>query len=200
MLFSEKSPKHLLISKIEGVDAACIGNSMPDFRKVILFGIGLGSFIMAMVGLSQLPQPQPTLSDSATATATATATANSTSNDVILSRGFLIAMIGSGLFIGDILFYAYFFTDICHSDEDIIKEVNVEIQRVARIVPFASAPVPVAPVPVAPVQYIKPILKAPRAPVPFAPVPFAPVPIYGNNAQMYKKSIAQRYPYLHSTV
>ena len=192
MLFSEKSPKHLLICKIEGVDVACIGNSMPDFRKVILFGIGLGSFIMAMVGLSQLPQPQPTLSDSTTATTSATITANSTSNDVILSRGFLIAMIGSGLFIGNTFLYGYFFTDACRRDEYIIREANAEIQRVARIVPFASAPVSV-PVSLHALQ-IKPILKAPRAPVPFAPVPFAPVPIYGNNAQMYKKSIAQRYP------
>ena len=181
---------------------------MPDFCKAILFVAGLGGLIMVAVGLSQLPSQSPQIV-SDTNQAAAVSAANN--QDVINSRGFLIAMIGSGVFISISALYVYLFSDACRREEDILREVNAEI-RAGQVLPLASpvaSPMAVhvaAPV-AAPLELkeIKPILKVTRSPgAPRAPVPFPPRPtigpIYGHNAQMYRKTIAQRYPYLYSTV
>ena len=172
---------------------------MPDLRKFILFLGGLGSLIMIAVGLSQLPsQSQQIVSDSSQAAAAAAVSA-ANNQDVVNSRGFLLTIIGSGVFISINALYVYFFSDVCRREEDILREVNAEI-RAAQVLPLA---VPVV-LPVA-VPVSKPILKVTRVPgAPRAPVAFPPRPtigtIYGHNAEVYRKSIVQRYPYLHSTV
>lgn len=189
---------------------------MLDLRKTILFLAGLGSLIMVAVGLSQIPS-QPTQIVSDTNQGAAVSAANNQS--VVNSRGFIIAMIGSGSFLTTIVVCVYLFSDICRR-EDIVAEVKPAIRDI-KIVPVAVAPiVPVAVAPLVPiaspveVKDVKPILKvirapgAPRAPVPFPPRPiqgpvcgpvygreYGPVygTIYGHKAEVYRKSIAQRY-------
>jgi hypothetical protein len=200
---------------------------MIDLHKTILFLAGLGSLIMVAVGLSQIPS-QPTEIVSDTNQGAAVSAANN--QYIVNSRGFIIAMIGSGSFLTTIVVCVYLFSDICRR-EDIVAEVkpairDIKIVSVAPLVPVAVAPlVPVA----SPVEVkdVKPILKvirapaAPRAPrAPRAPVVFAHRPvqgpvcgpvygreygpvygtIYGHKAEVYRKSIAQRYPQLKPTV
>jgi Na+-transporting methylmalonyl-CoA/oxaloacetate decarboxylase gamma subunit len=169
---------------------------MIDLCKLILFAGGIGSLIMVAVGLSQLPsQSQQIVSDSSQAAAVSAAN----NQDVVNSRGFILTIIGSGMFISINAFYVYFFSDVCRREEDILREVNAEITA-AQVLPLAVAVAgPVA----APVS--KPILKVTRAPgAPRAPVPFPPRPIigpiYGHNAEVYRKSMAQRYPGPQRTV
>ena len=182
-------------------------NTMLHLRKPILFLAGLGSLIMVAVGLSQIPtQSTQIVSDSNQGQAVSAAN----NQYVVNSRGFIIAMIGSGTFLSTIILYVYVYSDICRR-EHILREVNDEI-RAAQVVPVAT---PVA----APVEVkeVKPILKvirapgAPRAPAPFPPRPtmgpvYGPVygtvygTVYGHNAEIYKKSIAQRYHQLKPRV
>jgi hypothetical protein len=175
---------------------------MRDLRKLLLFLGGLSSVIMIAVGLSQIPSQTPQIVSESNQVQAVSAANN---QDVINSRGFLLAMTGSGGFLIIIAVYVYVYSDICRREEDVLREINTEV-RSAQVVPVTVAvPVPVpAPVPV-PVQEIKPILKVTRAPgAPRAPVPFPPRlsigPIYGHKAEIYKKSIAQRYPQLQPRV
>jgi len=175
---------------------------MLDLRKLILFLSGLGSLIMVGVGLSQLPsQSQQIVSD--TTQAQAVSAANNQS--VINSRGFLIAMIGSGGFVSIISLYIYLFSDVCRREDTAAEVKPTSTPRVINVAPVAVAPLVAAPV-------SKSILKITRAPAvpaaPRAPVPFSPrstvVPVYGtvygNKAEIYRKSMAQRYPHLQPTV
>jgi len=173
---------------------------------------------MVAVGLSQIPS-QPTQIVSDTNQGAAVSAANNQS--VVNSRGFIIAMIGSGSFLTTIVICVYLFSDICRR-EDIVAEVKPVIRDI-KIVPVAVAPL----VPVE-VKDVKPILKVIRAPgaprAPRAPVAFAHRPIqgpvcgpvygteygpvygsvygtvYGNHAEVYRKSMAQRCPQLKPTV
>ena len=182
---------------------------MLDLRKPILFLAGLGSLIMVAVGLSQLPT-QSTQIVSDTNQGQAVSAANN--QYVINSRGFLLAMIGSGMFVIIMAVYIYFYSDVCtgeHTDAEVKPAI-----RAIKVVPVAVAPL--VPLPVA-VEQIKPVLKVTRVPTgPRAPVPFPPRPIqgpvygpvygtvygtvYGHNAEIYKKSIAQRYHQLKPRV
>jgi hypothetical protein len=176
---------------------------------------------MVAVGLSQIPS-QPTQIVSDTNQGAAVSAANNQS--VVNSRGFIIAMIGSGSFLTTIVVCVYLFSDICRR-EDIVAEVKPAIRDI-KIVPVAVASPVAAPVaaPVAsPVEVkdVKPILKVTRAPAaPRAPVVFPTRPIqgpvcgpvygteygpvygtvYGHHAEVYRKSMAQRYPQLKPTV
>lgn len=184
---------------------------MLDLRKTILFLAGIGSLIMVAVGLSQIPS-QPTQIVSDTNQGAAVSAANN--QYVVNSRGFIIAMIGSGSFLTTIVVCVYLFSDICRR-EDIVADIKPAIRDI-KIVPVAVAPL----VPVE-VKDVKPILKvtrspgAPRAPVLFPPRPiqgpvygpvygseYGPVygTVYGHNAEVYRKSIAQRYHGLQRTV
>jgi len=191
---------------------------MLDLRKTILFLAGIGSLIMVAVGLSQIPS-QPTQIVSDTNQGAAVSAANN--QYLVNSRGFIIAMIGTGSFLTTIVVCVYLFSDICRR-EDIVADIKPAIRDI-KIVPVAVAPlVPVA----APVEVkdVKPILKvtrspgtprAPRAPVLFPPRPiqgpvygpvygseYGPVygTVYGHKAEVYRKSIAQRYHGLQRTV
>ena len=195
---------------------------MLDLRKTILFLAGIGSLIMVAVGLSQIPS-QPTQIVSDTNQGAAVSAANN--QYLVNSRGFIIAMIGSGSFLTTIVVCVYLFSDICRR-EDIVTEVKPAIRDI-KIVPVAVAPlVPVAAPVAAPVEVkdVKPILKvtrslgaprAPRAPVLFPHRPiqgpvygpvygseYGPVygTVYGHKAEVYRKSIAQRYHGLQRTV
>jgi hypothetical protein len=173
---------------------------------------------MVAVGLSQIPS-QPTQIVSDTNQGAAVSAANN--QYLVNSRGFIIAMIGTGSFLTTIVVCVYLFSDICRR-EDIVADIKPAIRDI-KIVPVAVAPlVPVA----APVEVkdVKPILKvtrspgtprAPRAPVLFPPRPiqgpvygpvygseYGPVygTVYGHKAEVYRKSIAQRYHGLQRTV
>jgi hypothetical protein len=160
---------------------------------------------MIAVGLSQIPSPTPQIISDSTQSE---AVSNTYTSEVIHSRGFLISMIGLGVFISSVVLWVYLFSDICRREDTEAEIKPTPTPRAIKVTPVAVAPL-VAPL------VSKPILKVTRAPgapaapaAPRASVPFPPRPtvvpvygtVYGNKAEIYRKSMAQRYPHLQPTV